>query len=152
MECVERHRYDGEPIPYSSELVHSPSLLLISGATHSTAPAAGDQRVWAPHLNSFSNFSPNLLLRRSSHNYCCSGTHCTTALAIFERRDATVPTSRSCLGRHYSFLWRDKLFSPPAEISLISADRVYCPCAEIENLSANQNRKSRAVCRGNPPF
>ena len=33
------------------------------------------------------------------------------------------------------------------------ADRVYCPArAEIENLSANQNHKSRAVCRGNPRF
>ena len=30
---------------------------------------------------------------------------------------------------------------------------VYCPAqAELENLSANRNHKSRAVCRGNPSF
>ena len=70
-------------------LVHAVRLCLISGATHSTAPAAGDHLVRAHHLNSFYKFSPdllvrahhlnsfyifppNLLLRRSSHNYCCS--------------------------------------------------------------------------------
>ena len=47
-------------------------LRLISGATHSTAPTAGDQLVRAHHLNSFYKFPPNLLLRRPSHNYCCS--------------------------------------------------------------------------------
>ena len=37
-------------------------------------------------------------------------------------------------------------------ITLIAVG-VCCPArAEIENLSANQNRKRRAVCRGNPPF
>ena len=35
----------------------------------------------------------------------------------------------------------------------LEKDRVYCPArAEIENLSANQDHKSRAICRGNPPF
>ena len=74
-------------------LVHAVRLCLISGATHSTAPAAGDHLVRAHHLNSFYKLSPNLLvnlsgpitltasiyflqinllLRRSSHNYCCS--------------------------------------------------------------------------------
>ena len=90
-------------------------LCLISGATHPTAPAAGDQLVRAHHLDSFDKFPPNLLLRRPSHNYCCSGTHRPAAIAlassplpIFDWRDATVPTSRSCLGRHYSFLWPTK--------------------------------------------
>ena len=107
-------------------------LCLISGATHPTAPAAGDQLVRAHHLNSFYKFPSNLLLHRPSHNYCCSGAHRTAAgpvaiialasssLPIFDRRDATVPTSRSCLERHYSFLWRNELVEPPKEISLIS--------------------------------
>ena len=106
-------------------------LCLISGATHPTAPTAGDKLVRAHHLNSFYTFPTNLLLRRPSHNYCCSGTHRTTAapaaialasssLPIFNRKDATIPTSRLCLGRHYSFLWRNKLVRPPTEISLIS--------------------------------
>ena len=108
-------------------------LCLISGATHPTAPATGDQLVRAHHLNSFYKFPPNLLLRRPSHNYCFSGAHRTTddgpaaiialassSLPIFDRRDATVPTSRSCLGRHCSFLWRNELVEPPTEFSLIS--------------------------------
>ena len=108
--------------------LYTARLCLISDATHLTAPAAGDQLVRAHHLNSFYKFPPNLLLRRPSHNYCCSGTHRPAAIAlashfsslpIFDRRDAT-PTSRSCLGWHYSFLWRNKLFRPPTEFSLIS--------------------------------
>ena len=105
-------------------------LCLISGATHPTASAAGDQLVRAHHLNSFYKFPPNLLHRRPSHNYCLSGTHRTTALTssslpIFDRRDATVPTSRSCLGRHYLFLCRNKLSRSMAatEFSLISVGR-----------------------------
>ena len=104
---------------------YTPRLCLISGATHPTAPAAGDQLVRAHHLNSFYKVFPNLLLRRPPHTYCCSSTRRTTALAssslpIFDRRDATVPTSRSCLERRYLLLWRNTRFGPPTEFSLIS--------------------------------
>ena len=53
-------------------------LSLISGATQPTASAAGDELVRAHHFISY-KFPPNLLLRRPSHNYCCSGAHRTTA-------------------------------------------------------------------------
>ena len=86
-----------------------------------------------------SKFPPNVLLRRPSHNYCCSSAHRITTAApapiaqqllrgtialasssssIFDSTlDATVPTSRSCSGGRYSFLWRTKLEEPPTEIS-----------------------------------
>ena len=107
------------------------SLQLGRSYTHPTAPAAGGQLVRAHHLNSFFKFPLNLLLRQPSHNYCCSGAHRTAAgpaaiialasssFPIFDRRDATVPTTRSCLGRHYSFLWRNELVEPPTEFSLL---------------------------------
>ena len=125
-------------------LVHAVRLCLISGATHSTAPAAGDHLVRAHHLKSFYSFSksacpgpsPQQLQYISSKSAAPAiiaqllllGTHRTTALAssslpIFDRRDVTVPTSQSCLGRRESFLWRSKIFEPRTESSQNSVGR-----------------------------
>ena len=92
-------------------LVHAVSLCLIYGATHSTATAAGDPLVRAHHLNSFYNFPPNLLAqvhhlnsfyKQKVRSVFSSNSLQTTALAssslpIFDRRNATVPASQSCL-------------------------------------------------------
>ena len=73
------------PTPYSSD-ARSPSLLglrWLFGAAHPHAPASSADLVRARHLLSSFYKCPALvlLLRRLSHNYCCSGGHRTTTSA-----------------------------------------------------------------------
>ena len=150
--CAERRRFDGEHrteylLLTARTLVHSPSLL-ISGATHPTAPAAGDELVRAHHLNKQLleipsksaapaaiakllllrrpwtttaapvPFAQLLLLRRLSHSRALLDR--SLILLYCSTLNATaVPTSRSCLGGRYSFLLRTKLVKPPTEIRRI---------------------------------
>ena len=85
--CAERYRFDGEHLTEYDSLQLGRSyiarLCLISGG--SSAPPIQPLPLPAlsfRHLfNSFYEFTVNLVLRRPSYNYCCSGGHRTTTAA-----------------------------------------------------------------------
>ena len=99
-------------LPNIDSLQHGRSytarLCFISRATRPSAPAAGDVLVRAHHLNSLYKFPPNLLLRRPSHNYCCSGRH--AQLLLFRRPSPNY----CCFGAH-------RTTAAPAVIALASS-------------------------------
>ena len=89
--------------------LYTAHICLISGATHPTAPAAGDELVRAHHLNSIYKCPPNMLLRWLSHNYCCSGGYHITTVA-----PATMH-NYCCSGAHRT------ITAAPAAIALASS-------------------------------